>query len=453
MEQARRFHGLTWRLTAVLTLSAMLIGLAGAALADYPVYSYENLLSFTGLDSLYAPYGLVRNQENGRLYYQGKLVRTFDEYDVHAGEDYLDRSGGEVDLYRAHDSNGNFKGIGVYTQAEFEQRTEQWLLLIVARELRGSTSSAGDSSWPSTLQDSIRWWYGSDAWQDGWSEWAEFEEEAPVIPGIILPETTKPPLVEDPEVKQARAALDNYFILWQGKAFDQMMLLTPSDWQESVFSPQVALEAMYGDLELISWSIADIPLLKEKSLICFEADIEFISEGVLEEEVFSVILRNDGKIQWHVEPETLHPDFPVSMPVATAAPVQEAPTPEQPPEEAYVALTDYMACWEAQNYEDMVAYTLPSWRETQSVPQRQLAWNHSGWLIKEWAITNSTVVDTDSISIAIVVDSVKNTSSQTPSIREYAVQMFRVDGQWYVDPDSLRNGVVLVAFPEANDRR
>ncbi len=125
--------------------------------------------------------------------------------------------------------------------------------------------------------------------------------------------------------------------------------------------------------------------------------------------------------------------------------VQYASEAHVPSNDAEVALDNYLKMWQQQNYEDMVQYTLPSWQAVQTSPARQLNWNHTGWILNSWTVMPTAITTVvDSATIVITARLTKNTSAKTEAVMEYQAIVQNIDGKWYVDPDSMRNGLPVV---------
>lgn len=71
----------------------------------------------------YQPYGLVYNEEKNRLYYNGELVRYFE--DIISAEHYIKwpNRNGEVDVYAERNDSGEISGVNSFTHEEFTERT------------------------------------------------------------------------------------------------------------------------------------------------------------------------------------------------------------------------------------------------------------------------------------------------------------------------------------------
>lgn len=72
---------------------------------------------------VYAPFGLLYNEKENRLYYEGELVRYFE--DIISTEHYLKwpNPNGAVDVYAERNASGELTGIKLFNQQEFLDRT------------------------------------------------------------------------------------------------------------------------------------------------------------------------------------------------------------------------------------------------------------------------------------------------------------------------------------------
>lgn len=75
------------------------------------------------LFQVYQPYGLVYNEEKNRLYYNGELVRYFE--DIISTEHYIKwpERNGEVDVYAERNDSGEISGVNSFTHEAFTERT------------------------------------------------------------------------------------------------------------------------------------------------------------------------------------------------------------------------------------------------------------------------------------------------------------------------------------------
>jgi len=76
--------------------------------------------------AIYKEYGLTYNVEVNRLYYNGELVRYFEDYIITAGETQSvvsSEKDGNIDLYAVRNSDGELIGVEPFDQADFDLRT------------------------------------------------------------------------------------------------------------------------------------------------------------------------------------------------------------------------------------------------------------------------------------------------------------------------------------------
>ncbi len=185
----------------------------------------------------------------------------------------------------------------------------------------------------------------------------------------------------------------------------------------------------------------------------------FVGEFIvaLGEGVNDFILREQGQprdaeggvrfsIRYPKEPEPT--PTPTPKPTATPKPTpMPTPVPQEGGETAIDALNLFLSLWAKGDFEAMVRYALPAWREAQPDPVRQLSWNHSGWLLDGWSAEPASEqpdVAGESIVLEVTADLIKNTSAKEKMTCLYSALVSREeDGKWYVDPDSMRSGMDL----------
>lgn len=115
---------------------------------------------------------------------------------------------------------------------------------------------------------------------------------------------------------------------------------------------------------------------------------------------------------------------------------------------AQQALVSYLNEWANQDYVAMVQYALPSWRSVQAEPHRTLYWYHYWWVLNRWTISSeATSPSADSATFVVTADLTKNDSNKTPVQMSYTATVFESGGTWYVDPDSMRNGLPVTQTP------
>lgn len=77
----------------------------------------------TQLFQKYQPYGLIYKEEENRLYYNGELVRYFE--DIISAEHYIKwpNRNGEIDVYAKRNASGEISGVKPFSHKEFAERT------------------------------------------------------------------------------------------------------------------------------------------------------------------------------------------------------------------------------------------------------------------------------------------------------------------------------------------
>lgn len=125
--------------------------------------------------------------------------------------------------------------------------------------------------------------------------------------------------------------------------------------------------------------------------------------------------------------------------------------------DAEIALENFMEKWQKGIIADMVAYTPPSWRnsqqETSKQPaQQQLFWKFAQKPLLDWRQISSPTGTADSTARTITVQADVNYGGETRTYEYDAIALME-DGAWYVDPDSLSSGVLVptaTATPDPN---
>lgn len=113
--------------------------------------------------------------------------------------------------------------------------------------------------------------------------------------------------------------------------------------------------------------------------------------------------------------------------------------PQRVMSDAEIILNNYMTLWQNEDFEGMVQYTLPSWRNAQRLPPRQLSYQHNNYALNSWEITSESLATAiDSATYSVIVNVTKKSSSRETVYGKYSAIVFNSDGAWYVDPDSMR---------------
>lgn len=135
---------------------------------------------------------------------------------------------------------------------------------------------------------------------------------------------------------------------------------------------------------------------------------------------------------------------PTAIPVQTESPMSNVLV------AAEAVMKSYMQNWQQQGWENMVQYVTPTWRNAQTNPQLQLYWNHGIWLLDGWTMTaQNAKMNADSITFSVLADLSKNTSTGEKVTKRFDGIVLKVDDTWYVDPDSMRTGIVVTETADA----
>ncbi|MCL1795382.1 MAG: hypothetical protein FWG37_00685, partial [Clostridia bacterium] len=123
-----------------------------------------------------------------------------------------------------------------------------------------------------------------------------------------------------------------------------------------------------------------------------------------------------------------------------------AASPEATPTQSSVLASDgemvmhsYLQMWRDENYEGMVQFTLPAWRQAYESPQRQLSWNHSGWKLNTWKLQPEPFSPlADSMTLNVATTLMKDGKTTSLYQCDYKALLFREGDKWYVDPKSMQ---------------
>ena len=120
---------------------------------------------------------------------------------------------------------------------------------------------------------------------------------------------------------------------------------------------------------------------------------------------------------------------------------------------AEIALENFMEKWRKAIIADMVEFTAPSWRNAQSdPPQQQLFWKFAQRPLLEWRQMAAPTGTDASNARTITVEADVNYGGETRTYQYDAITL-NENEKWYVDPDSLSNGILVVqstATPDPN---
>jgi hypothetical protein len=117
----------------------------------------ESRESWAEFFSAYEQYGLTYSKEINRLYYNGELVRYFEnntatEKGTFSGTVHPGAADGKIDVHAVHDSAGKTVGVEPYSQADFDART---LTMYTNASSTTSVSGGTDNAQPGAYETGI----------------------------------------------------------------------------------------------------------------------------------------------------------------------------------------------------------------------------------------------------------------------------------------------------------
>lgn len=112
--------------------------------------------------------------------------------------------------------------------------------------------------------------------------------------------------------------------------------------------------------------------------------------------------------------------------------------------EAEIALENFMEKWRKGIIADMVAHTPPSWRDAQAdSAQQQLFWKFAQKPLNDWRQMSAPTGTDASTARTITVEADISYSGEMRTYQYDAIALFESEG-WYIDPDSLSSGILVV---------
>lgn len=118
---------------------------------------------------------------------------------------------------------------------------------------------------------------------------------------------------------------------------------------------------------------------------------------------------------------------------------------------AEIALDQFLRCWQLGVMSDLEQYTPPSWREANSPATQKLFYKFNQKQLQSWevqGIPSGSDAD-DSRTVTVIVTVLYNGREERRLSCD--ALMVKEGGLWFVDPDSLSNGTVVVAETPAPD--
>ena len=111
---------------------------------------------------------------------------------------------------------------------------------------------------------------------------------------------------------------------------------------------------------------------------------------------------------------------------------------------AEIALENFMEKWRKGIIADMVAHTPPTWRDAQAdSAQQQLFWKFAQKPLNDWRQMSAPTGTDASNARTITVEADINYGGEMRTYQYDAIALFESEG-WYIDPDSLSSGILVV---------
>ena len=125
-----------------------------------------------------------------------------------------------------------------------------------------------------------------------------------------------------------------------------------------------------------------------------------------------------------------------------------APTPDSR-SQAQERLELFMSSWMNLDYNTMLEYCSPAWKNAQSDPAQSIFKIRGTQTPTKYNITNISGNDADDSRTITMVASIDRGDGNAPKDYRYEVLMLRVNGQWYIDPASLSTSTKVENKAEA----
>lgn len=343
----------------------------------------------------YEAFGLTVEAETGRMLYEGKNVRMLNRSGKDVGKWIIwDTRGGDIDLYTRLNEQGRIIGIGRYDESEFDAHTPAWQQL------------------PDPGNSQSKLHYANEAVLNN-------EQEKTDAANMLL----------------AKDAIYMYMQCWNQANFDGMAAYALPSWQAQYANAATGLYWQHKDMIPSNWSI--IPDSQSGNVITFTIPIKQAlgptNAHVKVDKTYTVRVVLEQGV-WYVDPSSFAEDDTTPQSITPESTMAPSPI-EQ-------ALTGFMQAWQRADYESMVAFTLPSWRGSVQQPAMQLYWTHDWYRLESYAYV---LLETrsDRVIYQVAATVTKNNSSQQTESLIYEAVVSHEDGQWYVDPESMRTATVV----------
>lgn len=112
---------------------------------------------------------------------------------------------------------------------------------------------------------------------------------------------------------------------------------------------------------------------------------------------------------------------------------------------ALSALEEYLRGWQIKSYDRMADFVAPSWIASLSDntnATQMLYWNHNWWALDSWTYSDA-ILQGDLFTVSVTAYVSKANSEKTPATLQYAAQVVREDGRWYVQEESMTQGITV----------
>lgn len=261
------------RIASILCCTLLLLTLAAGAHAANPF-------------SVYAQYGLTWEDESGDLYYEGRPVRIFENFDAtgHGGY-YASHDGGEVDVHKEFDAAGTCVGLKAYDAEAFAVRTALWQDIISQAGAAAAATQNGDQA-------------------------------------------------------MAQDVLNRYLLYWRQRDYDALVVCTTPSWRMAQQVPAQQLYWNHNWWELDSWSIQPLDIGPDWATFTVVADLHKSNSSQTPATMeYSALLMKENS-EWYVDPDSMRTGIAIDKPAAELVPAAlvsgTVQTKEATPYDAYL---------------------------------------------------------------------------------------------------------------------
>lgn len=235
--------------------------------------------------------------------------------------------------------------------------------------------------------------------------------------------------------------MDEFCMHWAARDYQGLVQWLPSAWREDEADPAERLADMLRVHTLLDWRLdgASLGRLEEgEATITIYAMMQAVAAAEMDLHRLEARAVWEGG-DWRIDPDSLMEGRKIWPGIQKKA-GQEAAV-ETP--EAMDALVGFMEAWYTGIADDMVPFTTPVWRAkmgtTKNGPAQNLYWKFSPKKLESWYAEEETPATSQGITAHFVVFANITAPIGTGTYR-YDALCVQVDGQWYVDPDTLAGG-------------